>query len=461
MKKILGVLLVMLCSACAVNPHVAQMQREVEVLEQQVQAQPGNPELRYQLASQYRQLAVEARQRQYRELAVQHFNGVLAIVPDHVPSLLMLYSMHYGGVVVDLGEQEETTLREIFARLPEDTRKEMQPPSLASFMREHIRQAIRGEQQPERLLPFLADAIAEQPYSEIAYMTLSEIHSDAGRVPLAIAVLQQGVERVPESGRMHAYLAEIYENRATESDCMYEDLYEVQQALHHYRQAVQSDPEQATWRWGLSDTYRRLGLTPMALNELQVAWQLEPVEHMLFDLSGHYLLLGDREAARSWLERIDSDLQQSAPASYQELLMFHGQWQDAAEVAQKALARSSSLTGYRYLYADLARVEAGWTSAPWQNVEIELEGEWQAQLVQAWRESQPEALLASASNSCERTEAHFFMGYAQYRAGDYAAAEQSFIAVRQEPTYGYVEHKLAEQFLHYIRTQQLAQSGIN
>lgn len=460
MKKILAVLLLGLCSACAINPQVAQIQREVAALEQQVLAQPGNPELRYQLAVQYRQLAAATRQSQYREQAIKNFYAVLETVPEHLPSLANLYDAHFNAVIFGRHEQEEAKLREIFARFPEDTRKNLHPPSLAVFMGERILQMMRQQDQPEQLLPLLADAIAEQPYSEVTYLHLSALHTDAERLPLAMAVLQQGVERLPESGLLHAELAAAYETRAMASDCAYEDLYDLQQVVHHYRQAVQLDSEQAKWRWGLSDNYFRLGMTPLALNELQLAWQLEPAEYMLFSFSSHYLMLGDREQARFWLERIGQDLKQAYPWGYQEALMFHGQWQQAAEVARQALAGSASLKGYRYLYADLARVEAGWSNAPWENIKVEPEGDWQEQLVHAWRgESTPEALLASARNTCERTEAHFFVGYAQYRAGDYAAAEQSFSAVRQEPTLGFVEHKLAEQFLHQMRTHQRAHSA--
>lgn len=446
MKKILLSFLACLCVACVTtDPRVTERRAEIHSLKEQLRVEPNNPEVHFYLATHYLDLANHTGARSDLDQAVHHYERVVEYVPGHAASLGSLYNIHYGDTVYGRDGALQR-LQQTFAQLPEDLRKEVNAPSLAHYMQTRILQLMRDEPDPAPLRALLTQAIAEQPYSAPPYSLLSAMHIEDRRFPLALALLHQAVERIDDSPLLYQALADTYQRQAIDRGCRHESDENLRQAVKYYQGAVSLQPDDAELRGELGAAFWDLGMFPLALNETEQAWALEPNGFWPIRMSQLYLLMGDPVQAQHWLAEV-GDAQHEYPLSYLELLMYHGAWGDAVQRYQETLRDKDELTTYQYLYAELARQEAGIDQVSWQNKPVVPTNEWQTML---WKFGQDqvdgEALLAGASNICERTESHFLIGYQHYRAGEHQAAQQAFASAMQERAYTYVEYFLALYF---------------
>lgn len=452
-----------LVSCATVDPRLTEVQGQIRALEQQLAENPENPEIHFYLAQQYRDRAKSIAGRQPLDKALHHYWRVLELVPGNVPALVSLYQMYYADTLSGV-DGASGQLRRVFNMLPDDVRTEVNAPSFAEYVLAYLQQVVTNKKNTEQSRQLLIQAIAEQPHTPTPYVLLSEMHLEDQRYPLAIAVLNQGLEYSAESPELHQALAEAYEARVGSYECGYEHPDELRTIVEYYRRAVTLSPDDADLRLGLGYAYGRLGLFHLRLDQVSLAWELEKGAAHALGMSHSYSLIGDDQNSKKWLNSLTATQQQEFLYTYREVLLGNGLWERAMHRYRPEMNGKEKMSTFGYLYAELARLEAGveYGGQSWPQPTIPVDSRWYGRLLGLWQGTvSPQELLREAKNTCERTEANFFVGYQHFRQGDRRAALSSFEAALNEQAYGYTEYSLAQHFYRKLKGESFSPMRAN
>jgi tetratricopeptide (TPR) repeat protein len=227
------------------------------------------------------------RRRGHHEEAADAFRRVLELDPDSAVARLRL-----GETLLDLGQLDAATA-ELEAAA---TSKSLAAAALAALGR-----AARDQGEPARALELYERALAAQPEADLLYHSIAATHRSLGDEQRALDALARAGQTPPSFPDPAATSLEelattsgallLRGSRALVSE-------RPQEAVEHYRRAVEASPEDAEARRNLALALRATGDLDGALAELERAAQLAPRSHVVaFDLGNLQMARGAQEAA--------------------------------------------------------------------------------------------------------------------------------------------------------------------
>jgi tetratricopeptide (TPR) repeat protein len=445
--RILSIAVILFLSACATQPSHEQLSA-IEALEQQRILNPGDPELTFKLALLYQDRAESTDNNGDLDRAASLFREVLTLAPGNIPTLQSLYNIYYQQTI--LGKPDAFSHAEnIFNEIPQVAHSELNPPSLALYIHELIKQRKTKSTDTTRLKQLLTQAISEQPANVFAYLQLAEIYNKEKRYNLTIAMLRQGTEQVEGSAELLSALATAYEKRAYSKGCSYARPQDLRQAAEHYQRAIAYDAENQELHYDLARLYLDLGRSQLGLNETDTLLALEESADNFAYAAQHYALLGFHDKARTYLQRASALNLSTADSTFYEVPMYAGRWDEAAAAFIDYIEQEKIISVYDVLIHDIIFDQAGKSSDALKEKTITPDGEWDKKLLAFWEgDISAKDLQSSVVNTCEATEYFFYTGYREYQAGDRDAAIKKFAAATEEKTFRFIERPLAQHLLN-------------
>lgn len=430
----------------------------IEALQKQLAQDSKNPELHYNLAlahlAYYENADHQLRAtREHKAAAIEALREVLRILPGHVPSMKLLYTQVYDGIIQDW-PHAFILASDLYKDIPPDARSSLNPPSIAVFIQRYRAQQKAGKANNEELYRALLDAIHEQPNSDKAYLQLAKMYRSQGYYPLALATLKLAEQNTPQSHALYEALAATYEERVNNSDCSYDKTEQLKNAIHYYQKAVPLAPDNTGLHHSLSGLYFDNNLYQLGLYESALTVELDPSAANIARHAQRYSLLGHNQQAQVYLAQAKTKGLELTNVALHEVPMNAGNWQLAALSFTEYLQAQKELRVYDVLKAGIIGAQADLDfSSIIARHKITFHSEWEAAIYAYWTHKMTDAQFKQAArNRCERTEYFFYSGYRAYRAGDINTAKNHFASALKQNTYRFIERPLARQFLHNINT---------
>ena len=383
-----------------------------------------------------------------RDQAIKSFQSVLKIMPGNVSTIKALYKIYYRSLI--LGDIESfVPAKNYFNQLTPEDQKSLNPPSFAQYIHFHYQQEKEKKVNYSLLHKILLQAIQEQPYSEVSYVQLSKLYAKQFHYPLAIATLNLGFERNPESTDLLKAIASTYEARASAESCHYENARFIDKASHHYLKAIPLQADSAELHLGLARLFMDRNLPQLAANETQILLSLKSDAANYAFAAHNYAFMGKRDLAYRYIELAKTAGLLSSNSAYYEIYMTSGDWLKAALSFTDYIQSQKRLAVYDVIKADIIAQQSKVNlSRLASNKNLVYANDWQALLHAWWQgEISQEKLASFASNKCEKTELYFYAGYKALQSGDKVAAKDAFIKSIEQNTYRFIERPLAKRFL--------------
>jgi len=171
-------------------------------------------------------------------------------------------------------------------------------------------------------------AIALQPELAAPYITLARIAALEGDTDQATLQAKKALSLEPRSAEAHCAQGEVLEAQGR-----------AKEAISAYQQAIDLAPEDWRWPMSLGVAEYREGNRTEAISQLQRATDFAPDNAMAYyDLSIAHRQSGELKQARNDLDRsISLDPTASKYAALGSLLLFEGQFDEAAQMERKAI----------------------------------------------------------------------------------------------------------------------------
>lgn len=467
-KKALIVSIVILCTGCSSQPkpmtvptqdhkvssgesaHTSDHEN-LQQLHAEVKANPNNPEVLYRLAIAYWDDAEKNSSQSSRDKALVYFKQVLSLAPDNQVTLQAIYNIHYKNTLHQ-GQRAIAQAKSSYQALLPEMRQQLNPPSLALFIHDYLKQSEAKEKDYPALQKLLLDAIAEQPGNDNAYIHLASIYRNQGYYPMALASLKLASEQIPDSAELFAAIAKTYEARAESTGCNYEDIAPLNLAIDYYKRAIPLDASNPTLHFHLAQLYTDKNQYQLALNESQIMLDLDPTPENLAFLAQQYSMHNNPAKAKFWLSKAQQQGLNADDASIHEIYMNAGDWSSAARAFKNYAKPRKYLNVYDAIKADIISQESNQDLlALVREKEIHFGTDWEAAVFAFWTNKITQQQLADqAKNRCERTEMYFYSGYRDLASGNNYKATQELAAALQENTYRFIERPLARYFLENI-----------
>jgi cytochrome c-type biogenesis protein CcmH/NrfG len=417
-------------------------------LHAEVKANPDNPEPLYQLAVAYWDDAEENNSQTSRDNALVYFKKVLALAPDNQSTLQAIYNIHYKNTLSQ-GQPIIAQAKASYQSLSADTRRQLNPPSLALFIHHYIQQHKADKKDYPLLQQLLLDAINEQPLNDNAYIHLASLYRSQGYYPMALANLKLASEKIPDSSEIYAAIAKTYEERAESEGCTYEHLAQLNSAIEYYKHAIPLDANNAELHFRLAQLYLDKNQYQLAFHETGIMLELDPNPENLAFMAQQYSMHNNPSKAKAWLSKAQRQGLNESDASFHEIYMNSGDWPAAANAFTAYAKARKYLNAYDAIKADIISKESKRDLLSLvRSKEIHFSSDWEAAVFAFWTNKITQQQLAKqASNRCERTELFFYSGYRNLISGNDRKAKQELAAVLEEKTYRFVERPLARHFL--------------
>jgi hypothetical protein len=419
----------------------------ISKLVKKVKQDPGNPELIYTLAYEHMQNAQTNKSVREHDLAISYFSKVLEMVPGSQAVLLSLYYIYYNDTINNHSPTSFENAKRIFMQVPESSRGEMNPPSLAKYALTVIWQETQHQPDHQYLRGILLDAMHELPSNDVAYIELAKLYSEDHYFALALATLKLGAENIHDSVELYKAIGITYEKRAEANGCNYEHSSDIANAAKYYKMAIPLKPTEQSLHYNLSRTLFDQNLNNLGLHEADIALELEASKIDLAIAAQNYSMLGNNKKANTLLGRAMESGYTMSETGYHEIFMNEGDWKTAAKGFSAYISGRTTYSVYDLIKSDIIAQQA--QQKPWiVNKKISLNSDWEENLFKYWdTKITADELKTMAHTSCEKTEYYFYTGYQDYRDGKIELAKSKFSAAINQNTYRFIERPLARYFL--------------
>lgn len=459
MKRLLAGLMLFTLASCSVQtplkkselttaPLSGATSADIIDLEQQVAAQPNNPELLFNLGIAYLTEDEANKTTKNQSIALNTFSKVLTLVPGNVATLKAIYNIHYENAMKG-NDNAFSAASKIFFDLPPAQRDNLNPPSLAKFVHLYIlNKQSQGKYITDIYKALLAASI-EHPGNDKPYIQLAKMYREQQYYPLALATLKLGTENINNSPELYKYIANTYEARAAVSGCSYEKTAYLHSAIDYYKRAVPLQPDDIELHHNLAQLYMDNNLYQLALHEASIVVELNPSAENLAFAAQNYSIVGNQQKANELLMRAKHAGLATSDSIYHEIYMNSGQWTKAALSFTDYLQAQAQINVYDFIKAEIigqqADIEFNQLAS---NKKVQFSSEWEAAIFAFWTNKITRAQLEkNATNRCELTEYFFYSGYRDLQAGNKLVAKQQFTSAMQQQTYRFIERPLARYFL--------------
>lgn len=379
------------------------------------------------------------------------YEQLLQLAPEDSSLQYQLYDVYY-RLAAGGADNVEPRLRALFVALPAPLRDAVRPPSLAVFLQLFEKSENSKQYDDDRLGGLLLAAIQEQPTEPATYLLLADGYLRTRHPALAIATVKQGLVHNPDHPASQKYLGQAYRAFVRSQSCIYSYRDEIQKAAESLRIASSQLPEDLKIRELLVDVYSLMNLAPLSANEA-----LKLYAERSDDVSAWLLAQSLSDIAQ--YEKSD-ELYQALVARYPDVMYeplagnaaLQGKWDAASQHWAQHFYYSRQPAFYAALMRSVSDEQAYGNAAATKIFAVLTENmdvsPWQARL-REFRLGRLTAdqLVATATDTCERTEAFFYAGYAQKTQGNARKAAEYFQSAVNEKAYSYKEYAMARYFL--------------
>ncbi|NPU94972.1 MAG: hypothetical protein HPY82_23955 [Gammaproteobacteria bacterium] len=379
------------------------------------------------------------------------YEQLLQLAPEDNSLQYQLYDIYY-RLAASGADNVEPRLRALFATLPAPLREAVRPPSLALFLQRYEKSEASKQYDDDSLVGLLLAAMQEQPTEPATYLLLADSYLRTRHPALAIATVKQALAYSPDNPASHKYLGQAYRSFVRSQSCIYSYRDEIQKAAESLRIASSQLPDDLKIRELLVDVYSLMNLAPLSANEARKLHAERPD-----DVSSW--LLAQSLSDISQYEKSD-ELYQTLAARYPDVMYealagnaaLQGKWDTASQHWAQHFYYSRQPAFYAALVRSVSDEQAYGNAAAMKIFAVLTEhmdaSPWQTSL-REFRLGRLAAdqLVASAVDTCERTEAFFYAGYAQKTQGNKRKAAEYFQAAVNEKAYSYKEYAMARYFL--------------
>lgn len=409
---------------------------------------PDNPEKWFNLGMLYWHDYEEHVRPFSRDQAIKSFQSVLKIIPGNVSTIKALYKIYYRSLI--LGDIESfVPAKNYFNQLTPEDQKSLNPPSFAQYIHFHYQQEKEKKVNYALLHKILLQAIQEQPYAEASYIQLSKLYAKQFHYPLAIATLNLGFERNPESTDLLKAIASTYEARASAESCHYENSQFIDKASYYYLKAIPLQADSAELHLGLARLFMDRNLPQLSAYETEILLSIQPTAANYAFAAHNFAFMGEQDLAYRYIELAKTAGLLSSNPAYFEVYMTSGDWLKAALSFTDYVQSQKRLSVYDAIKADIITQQSKVNlSRLTSKKDLVYANDWQA-LLHAWWQGEiaQEKLASFATNKCEKTELYFYTGYKALQSGNKVIAKDAFIKSIEQNTYRFIERPLAKRFL--------------
>lgn len=411
-----------------------------------VEKDPSNPEPIYNLGYNHMQSALKSHALDEHDLAISYLSEALTIVPGNQSVLNALYAIYYEDTLREQPMGYENALK-VFNQLPESSRNQLNPPSVARYVVETLNQQKTKQRNRQALRDILLTAIKEQPRNDVSYYQLARLYAEDRYYPMAIATLRLGLEQAPKSIDLIKYTASYYEERAESTGCNYEHTSYIQSANDYYKKAVALEPENPKYHYDLARTAMDLNLAHVSRYEMQLANELKVNPAGLMTAAQFSSIMGNHKEATALLQSALKQGYETKDSGFHEIYMNQGDWQNAAKGYAAYVKNLNKYSVYDLIKSDIIAKQAG-TSPFIVNQKISLGSDWEESLFNFWNFKISDTdLKKSAKNLCEKTEYLFYSGYRDLMNNKKELAQSKFRETINQPVPRFIERPLARVFL--------------
>ncbi|WP_101759872.1 lipopolysaccharide assembly protein LapB [Oceanicoccus sp. KOV_DT_Chl] len=374
--------------------------------------------------------------------AEKYYGDALQSLPDNVniqrAYYLTLYPLTFSNWTL-WHKKLDTHFNNINPLLKAD----LTPPSLLAHQ-----ELYQANQSVDKRIRTLKKAIQEQPESFRAWFFLSSAYEENGQLDLALDAALKSALLNPQSAEAAFQAGDMYRQLSQVNNCIYEHPSLSTKAIKYTAKATSRQPENNYYQAALATLYNQIGLYPLALQIAQKARSQED-NQLNTEILGHtYLGMQNYSAAQIEFSKLLNT--HHAIFAYQYIAQttaIRGEWQLAYEQL-----RNSSGAGENDFYLSIIQqwVNQLSLSQPDQKISIPTTSTtpWETSIKSYLNQpSERHSLIYQASNSCEKTEAHFYTAMKLWTEGDVENANKSLQAVIKLKNYSYPEYQWARILL--------------
>lgn len=395
-----------------------------------VGADPNDALARGQLADAY----FARYQRQHlsadRNAAIGQYRTLLEQLPDHVGGNIALYALLTAKAMADRVKLLLPELYKLFERTPAIGESGLLAPSLISAMIDLSNKRLGDDLSGVRDL--LRQAAKEIPGSPKPHMIMAGLFLKKKRFELAAAALERAVVLAPDKPDPHMMLANVLYQQLDKSGCM-DNRKLLQRTLKATKSAARFKPDESGLHFMLAKLYLALGEDRLYLLEAQKVAEHAKDEFGRLFYAGARRDLGDIAGAFKAYEASGKtyEYMRVREEGLGRTYFMTMDWAAAERHMEISESASTRPDIYKRLLRSLAEEKQGHAGKAKQLLldfpGHGLEKEWHQQLhAYHLKNISSDELLAHAKNVCDQTEAHFYIGFQHWLAGDIDATKASF-----------------------------------
>ncbi len=437
-------LLLFLAGCSSLNPQSAGVEQDIASIEDKYEKNHQGWFYHFQLGQKYEQLVQSTGDLTKNRLAIQHYRRALELNPENMGVALPLYELLYQQRVEGNISYEE--LDKLFQSIPVPTRRTLNPPKLADFLRQSSQ---HSNEFPDSGIAkkLLFEALAQQPNNGASVFFLAAYLMEEQQHYFAIELLKRTLESAPDAPLLQRQLGFAYEAFANRNYCPYANKSAINKSLRALQNASRNMQNDPNLYYYMALNYQRLNLAPLMLDAARKFNNLEQSVDSQIMLANAYFMSNQSEKGDAIYRQLIEDGNHLAQIDYAFELTRAGNWEQAWEASSEYMKNTRPLSFYgvflhsfleAMLDKDMQMSYVDFTQlVPLTNMD-----DWQRNLAAYWYgELDQQELLESVGDTCQQTEALFYIAAQLYLKQRYTQSLAFLSQVRANKHYSFLEFR--------------------
>lgn len=393
----------------------AELENMEQELLQQIAQQPENIDLLGSAGDFFRKKYDITNNISDAEKSEKYYSDFLYHQPQHTNARILLYQLYYTMLLNNHLMTIEKAYTQFEKIQQAEIKETINPPELA----EAINLLFYKEKNQEDVRPLVLKGLKRSPKSAGSYLLLSRINNDLGNYSSTIALLKNGIKKIPDNFSLLHTLGQTYTLKAKKDACQFENIRNWENAVEYYSRAKKINPDDEHIRSTLFFAYFALNKRLLGLQEAKKAYELFPSEETLLDLSVAYVMNYQSEKIGELLaSRNDID-----PLILAQHHLRSGKWAKAFEYYQ-SFELSDEYDVYDAIQKSVSAKLSGAEWTPTFNQKAGNYSPWETSLADFWQgKISSQELISFADNKCKKIEANTYIGFMHFANKDFSTAE--------------------------------------
>ena len=423
--------------ACAAMPTNSAYSR-IQNLKQMIVQNPDDAHAQGELADAYLKQYQDTREPLFRDRAIEAYQAFLQLSPNQMRVQILLYKLLTEKALNHGDMAAAQAARDIYFDVPEIANYGFMPPSFT-----HI---IINPGNNDMIKSALKSAIKESPKYISSHMMLARIYSDEKHYELSANMVLQAIDMSDHEAKLYKLLGRVYKKQLDEMACYVDGMALVDKAITAYKTALVDMPDDLEVIEALYMLYDRKGLPALSFFYAEQLLKKSDAMAYKLDYADALLAVGRVEESIRYLEDIaDNDVLyiwrflgrayfmtgrlSDARAAWRSYFSLRERKDYLYGILLNALAIDKTLSdpasqdvlaSYTH-YAD---------ASPWEQKLYDFH---------LGKVSDRE-LIAAATDSCQKTEAYFYVAMNEKQNGDLRAARNHLEQVMTYRASTYIEY---------------------